>query len=75
MRTVSLKLPESLDRRLTSIAQRRKTTRSAVLRQALERLASEPGRSVTALARDLAGSLRGAADLSESPRHMAGYGD
>jgi predicted transcriptional regulator len=74
MRTISLKLPESLDRKLTSIAHRRRTTRSAVVRQALERFAGAPGRSVTALAEDLAGSLRGDTDLSTSPRHMAAYG-
>ena len=74
MRAISLKLPESLDRRLTELAARRKTTRSALLREALEAFAAEPSRSVTSLAGDLVGSLSGPRDLSTAPKHMADYG-
>jgi predicted transcriptional regulator len=74
MRAISLKLPDSLDRRLTELAEQRKTSRSALLRAALEAYANEPARSVTALAEDLAGSLEGPKDLSSSPRHFEGYG-
>ncbi len=74
MRTISLKLPEILDRKLTRLATRRRTTRSAVLRAALEAYAEREGRSPEGFAPDLAGSLQGPKDLSSSPRHMAGYG-
>jgi predicted transcriptional regulator len=76
MRSISLKLPEPLDRQLTELAARHKTTRSAVLRAALEAFASAPAssRSVTSLASDLAGSLAGPKDLSTAARHLAGYG-
>jgi hypothetical protein len=74
MRAISLKVPESLDRRLTELAARRNTTRSALLREALEAFAAEPSRSVTSLAGDLVGSLSGPRDLATAPRHMADYG-
>ena len=74
MKAISLKLPEELDQRLTELAGRRKTTRSALLREAIEAYTRGGKRSVTAAARDLAGSIEGPRDLSTNPRHMAGYG-
>ena len=74
MRAISLKLPEDLDRRLTELAERRKTSRSALLREALETFAAQPARSVTSVAGELVGSLDGPPDLSTASRHLAGYG-
>jgi predicted transcriptional regulator len=74
MRVVSLKLPDELDRRLTELARRRRTSRSALFREALQGYSGKTRRSVTAVAGDLVGSLDGPKDLSSSPRHMAGYG-
>jgi predicted transcriptional regulator len=75
MRTVSVKLPERLDCRLTAIAKRRGTSRSQVLREALEALfAREPQPTVSELAADLIGSIEGPADLSTNPKYMARYG-
>jgi Ribbon-helix-helix protein, copG family len=74
MRTVSFKLPTDLDRALDELAGRRKASRSAIVREALEALARGPRRSVTALAGDLVGSFEGPRDLATNPRHMAGYG-
>lgn len=74
MRAISLKLPEDLDRRLTDLAEQRKTTRSALLREALEIFAAQPPLSVTSVAGELVGSLDGPEDLSTSARHLAGYG-
>jgi predicted transcriptional regulator len=75
MRVVSIKLPEELDEQLTEIARRRNASRSAILREALEAFARGSRRSVTQAAGDLVGSVRGAADLSSSKKHMAGYGE
>ncbi len=74
MRTISLKLPDELDQRLETLAKRRRTSRSEVIRAALE--AFEPARaeSFTAAAADLVGSLVGPKDLASAPRHMLGYG-
>jgi predicted transcriptional regulator len=74
MRTVSFKLPEDLDEAITELAKRHRSTRSALVRQALEAFARGGGGSVTALARDLAGSIEGPADLSTSAKRMSGYG-
>ena len=74
-RAISLKLPPALDRRLTELARRRRTTRSAIMREALETFdAGVSPNSVAAAASDLAGCVSGPADLSTAPEHMAGYG-
>jgi predicted transcriptional regulator len=74
MRTVSFKLPEELDRALSDLARRRHSTRSALVREAIEKLTRDQPGSVLALAADLAGSVEGPSDLSTSPKHMTGYG-
>jgi predicted transcriptional regulator len=74
MRTVSFKLPERLDDALSALARRRKSSRSALVRDALEVLAAGKRRSVTAVVDELVESLEGPADLSTNPRHMSGYG-
>ena len=72
-RATFLKLPPSLDARLTALARARRTSRSAVLRDALEAFDTSM-RSVTQASGDLVGCVSGPADLSSSPRRMAGYG-
>ncbi len=76
MRAVSLKLPEHLDQKITAIARKRRSNRSAVMREALE--AFTAGRSaktsVTAAAGDLVGSLQGPDDLATAPEHFSGFG-
>jgi predicted transcriptional regulator len=74
MRTVSFKLPESLDDALTDLAKARRSSRSAIVREALESVAKAKRRSVTALAGSLVGSLEGPPDLASDAKHMAGYG-
>ncbi len=78
MKTISFKLPESLDAMLAAIAAKRGATKSAVAREALESFiqqakAIRPG-SCLALARDLVGSVEGPPDLSYHKRHMEGFG-
>lgn len=75
MRTISLKVPEALDRALTDIARRRGTNRSAVIRESLDALVKGERRSALALAGDLVGCLNGPGDLSTNPDHMAGFGE
>ncbi|HXX69877.1 MAG TPA: CopG family transcriptional regulator [Polyangiaceae bacterium] len=75
MRTVSIRLPECLDCRLTTLAKRWKTSRSTVLREALEELiARSPKFTVGELAADLIGSVEGPRDLSTNPKYMEGFG-
>jgi predicted transcriptional regulator len=74
MRTVSFKLPEQLDETLTRLARSRKSSRSALVREALESLAKGKRRSVTAAVDELIAPLEGPADLSTNRKHMDGYG-
>ena len=74
MKTVSFKLPEDIDKALTELARLRKSSRSALVREALAAFEIERERSVTVAAGRLVGSLDGPADLSSNPRHMDGYG-
>jgi predicted transcriptional regulator len=74
MRTVSFKLPEQLDDALSDLARRRKSSRSALVREALEALAKGKRRSVTAAVDEAVAPVEGPADLSTNPKHMAGYG-
>ena len=74
MRTVSFKLPENLDDALSHLARERRSSRSALVREAIESLAKGKRRSVTALAADLVGSVDGPSDLATNPKHMLKYG-
>ena len=74
MRTVSFKIPEGLDDALSDLSRKRKSTRSALVRQALEALTTDNRLSVTAAVGQLVGSLNGPTDLSTHRKHMAGYG-
>jgi Arc/MetJ-type ribon-helix-helix transcriptional regulator len=78
MKTLSLKLPDSLADQLEALASTQRTSKSAVVREAISAYLKEtsaPARvSFTALAGDLAGSIEGPEDLSVNPGHRAGYG-
>jgi predicted transcriptional regulator len=74
MRTVSFKLTAELVETLYELARRRGSSRSAVLREALEALGKDRSRSVTALAGEIVGSVEGPGDLSTNPKHMADFG-
>ncbi len=78
MKTVSLKLPRSLDAKLTTVARRRRASKSAVVRDALEAFFASDGRlrgvSVLDLAGDLAGCVEGPRDLSTNKKYMRGFG-
>lgn len=79
MSTISLKLPERLLELLEKESRTRRTTKSSLVREALEKtLAARPaGGAATCfdLARDLAGSVKGLPrDLATNPKHMEGFG-
>jgi Arc/MetJ-type ribon-helix-helix transcriptional regulator len=78
MKTLSLKLPDSLDGQLEALASRQRTSKSAVVREAisgyLEKSSAPTRASSTALAGDLAGSIEGPDDLSLNLDYLADYG-
>ena len=79
MKSLSLKLPESLDNRLSAASRRRRESKSVIVRQAIEQfLKTEdeiPEGSCLDLVRDLAGCFSGPGDLSYNEEHMRGYGE
>lgn len=74
MRTVSFKLPPRLDDALNDLARLRRSSRSALVREALELLAQGKRRSVTAMVDALIGRVDATRDLSSNPKHLTGYG-
>lgn len=78
MKTLSLKLHESLDDRLTAAARKTGQAKSAVVREALQTYlendkTARPG-SCLELAGNLVGCVQGPADLSVDRKHLRGYG-
>ena len=75
MRTVSFKLTQQLDDTLSDLARRRNSTRSALVREALEMMTASTQRSVTARVDELVRPTDGPKDLSTSRKHLTGYGE
>ncbi|HEV8143957.1 MAG TPA: CopG family transcriptional regulator [Methylomirabilota bacterium] len=78
MKTLSVKLPDGLDAKLTVAARQRKTTKSTVVRKALEAALQERGKpkrgSALDLARDLVGCVAGPGDLSVNKAYFRNFG-
>jgi len=79
MKTISLKLPERLLRRLESAARERGESKSELVRTALEQMLNGAGTgkgpvSALDLAGDLVGCGEGPGDLSTNPKYMEGFG-
>jgi len=78
MKTLSLKLPETLAARLTAAARNSGRTKSALVREVLEDyLANDKGvraGSCLELIADLVGCVEGPGDLSFNKKHMRGFG-
>ncbi len=77
--TISLKLPGELLELLEKEARSRRTTKSALIRESLEKaLIGRPTgdkASCYELASDLAGSVKGLPrDLATNPKHLEGFG-
>lgn len=80
MKTISLKLPESLHAKLERVAKQRGLNKSALVRGAIEqyisgRIPTTKPVSALELAGDLVGCLEGPGDLSTNPKYMDGFGE
>jgi len=78
MKTLSLKVPETLNEQLEELARETRRSKSMVIRMAIEEYGrrgkrAEP-KSFLAQARDLAGSVEGPTDLSTNLRRLRDYG-
>jgi Arc/MetJ-type ribon-helix-helix transcriptional regulator len=78
MRTITVKLPRPLAERVSRAVVRRRSTRSALVREAIEAyLAAQTEGSEGScfdLAPDLAGAVNGPPDLSSNRLRLKGYG-
>lgn len=78
LRTLTVKISERLAARLNVRVRQRQTTRSALVREALENYlrADRPAApdSFLSLAQDIVGSVSGPVDLSSNRNHLRGYG-
>ena len=79
MKVLSLKVPETLDRKLSAVVKRRGMQKSVVVREALEQYLDESREVRSGSFFDLAGDLVGCvkdapADLSSNPKHLDRYG-
>ena len=78
MKTLSLKIPDTLEGDLVAYAERQGVSKSEAVREALTQLLlkerpSERG-SALAMVEDLVGSVEGPEDLSSNPAHLEGFG-
>ena len=78
MTTISLKVPDALDSRLAEEAQRRRTSKSAVVRECVEKMLLSPSKDTVAscldLAGDLAGCLKGPRDIATNRKYLDDFG-
>ena len=79
MTTISLKIPDELVSRMDAMAKAKHTSRSALLREALEEKLKTDSRkapqSLFEQSADLCGmGSSGMGDLASNPRHMDGFG-
>ncbi|MDQ3115331.1 MAG: ribbon-helix-helix domain-containing protein [Verrucomicrobiota bacterium] len=74
MTTITCKVSEKLNAQLEALARRRRTSKSAILREALEHKTRTSSRAAAQSAyhrvKHLCGTLRGPKDLSTNPRHL-----
>jgi Arc/MetJ-type ribon-helix-helix transcriptional regulator len=79
MTTISLKIPEELVSRMDAMAKSKRTSRSALLREALEEKLKTMTRktplSLYEQSADLCGKGKsGLRDLASNPKHLEGFG-
>ncbi len=78
--TLTVKIPEALERSITIAARRERVTKSELVRRAMAKYVAQTGeehkfQSALDLAGGLIGSVRGGpADLATSAKYMDGYG-
>lgn len=75
LKTLSVKVPASLSARVVKLARSRKSTVSAVVRDAIEHYAPDEGPSFADAAREFVGCIdAGPGDLATNPKHLRGFG-
>ena len=78
MKTLTVKVPQELDLKLSAVAAKRRESKSALIRAALDHIVKSSEaitpNSCLDLAKDLIGSVEGPSDLSYNNKHYAWIG-
>lgn len=75
MESWTIKVPKQLSARISRLARKRHISRSALVREALERLSEGESETFVARVSQWVGAAKGLPkDLSTNPRHLRGYG-
>lgn len=75
LKTLSVKVPAAMSSKVARLARERRTTVSAVVRDALETYDAPMKGSFAELAKKYIGVVSGGpGDLSTNPKHLEGYG-
>lgn len=80
MRVITFKADEELAERLDALADEQHTSRSELIRHAIEQYVESEERVAEAPSayealKDVIGSVEGPEDLATNPKHMEGYGE
>ncbi len=79
MTTITCKLPDTLAAQLDRAAREQRSSKSAILREALEQQLQgrrKPVVSAFDLVKQLCGSIEGGpTDLATNPKHLSGFGE
>ena len=76
MKTITIKVPESLEKRVVYEAQRQGISKSSLVREALASYLRKDGKRASALdlIRDIVCTVEGPADLSTNPKYLEDFG-
>jgi predicted transcriptional regulator len=74
LQTLTVKVPATLSAKIARLAKKRRTTRSVVIRDALEHASEGERPSFTEAAAKHIGVASGPGDLSTNPRYLSGFG-
>ena len=76
MESMTIKLPRQLSARVTRLAKKRRVSRSALVREALELLTADRGGEtfVDRVSQYVGAATDLPADIISNPKHMKGYG-
>ncbi|MBX5483643.1 MAG: ribbon-helix-helix protein, CopG family [Myxococcaceae bacterium] len=74
LKTMPIRLPPALSAKVARPARARHTTRSEIVRDALQSYEPSESPSYTEAAVEFCGVAKGPGDLSTNPRYLDGYG-
>jgi predicted transcriptional regulator len=74
LQTLTVKVPSALSAKIARLARKRGTSKSVVIREALEKASAAEHPSFTEAAARYVGAASGPGDLSTNPKYMRDYG-